>query len=111
MLRPLECRGFDGAPRFLGPDGQGRGSLGFLPGDVPRQLGPQTEARVCAAARLLRRFHDAPTVFAPVGAAGGGEAICHNDRAPSNAVFRNGLPVALIDFDTTAPELRPGDPG
>ena len=35
--------------------------------------------------------------------------ICHNDAAPYNFVFRQGEPVALIDFDMAAPGPRVWD--
>ena len=34
------------------------------------------------------------------------EVICHNDAALYNVVFRNELPVALIDFDMASPGPR-----
>ena len=37
--------------------------------------------------------------------------MCHNDWGPPNAVFRNKLPYAIIDFDTIAPGLRLWDLG
>ncbi len=66
--------------------------------------------QIAAAARLLRAFHDATADFAAVRAAGA-ETICHNDFAPTNAVFRDGMPVALIDFDAARPGLRLWDLG
>jgi len=35
LLRHLEAVGFDGAPRVLGIDGQGREVLSYVPGEVP----------------------------------------------------------------------------
>ena len=109
LLRHLEAEGFDGTPRFLGLDAQNREILSYLPGDVPRDLGHFTDAQLVAAARLLRRFHDATAGFA----AEQFEAaiICHNDWGPPNAVFRDGLPNGLIDFDTLAPGTRLWDLG
>jgi aminoglycoside phosphotransferase (APT) family kinase protein len=34
------------------------------------------------------------------------EVVCHNDPGPNNFVFRDDVPVGLIDFDMAAP----GDP-
>jgi len=34
------------------------------------------------------------------------EVICHGDVAPYNCVFRDGRPVAFIDFDTAHPGVR-----
>ena len=39
-------------------------------------------------------------------ALGVGEAVCHGDVGPHNTVYRAGLPVAFIDWDT----IRPNDP-
>lgn len=39
------------------------------------------------------------------------ETICHNDLAPSNVVFRAGVPVALIDWEAAAPGPRAWDLG
>ncbi len=33
----------------------------------------------------------------------GGMVICHNDVCPENVVFRDGVAVALLDFDFAAP--------
>jgi Ser/Thr protein kinase RdoA (MazF antagonist) len=68
-----------------------------------------------AAARLLRRFHDATIGYAPLPGATWQltypdrkqhEVICHNDFAPYNVLFVDGLPRALIDFDNAGPGPR-----
>ncbi len=110
LLAHLERSGFAGAPRFLGIDEAGREMLSFLPGAVPSDLGPYDDTQLAAAARLLRTFHDATADFARKRAPGA-EVICHNDFAPTNAVFRDSLPVALIDFDAARPGLRLWDLG
>ena len=33
-----------------------------------------------------------------------GEIICHADAAPWNAVYREGAPIAFIDFDSARPD-------
>lgn len=118
LLRHLEEVGFDGAPRFLGVDEHGREILGYLPGGVVHYPLPETfwsSASLTAAARLLRRLHDATMSFvAPTNAVWQmgdpnipvHEVICHNDAGPHNAVFVDGLPVAWIDFDTAGPGPR-----
>ncbi|MCB1489649.1 MAG: phosphotransferase [Bauldia sp.] len=109
LLAHLESRGFGGAPRFLGTDEAGRDMLSFLPGAVPRDLGPHGDGTLAAAAALLRRFHDAAADFD--GLKGRGEVVCHNDWGPANTVFRDGMPSGMIDFDTAAPGSRLWDLG
>ncbi|MGI8551990.1 MAG: phosphotransferase [Dehalococcoidia bacterium] len=125
LLRHLERAGFDGAPRALGYDEQGREILGFIPGEVVGQGdgGPppaylRAESTLVDLARLLHRYHDATAGFVPppdaiwsfqTGAPRAGEVICHNDIGPWNTVFRNGRPHAFIDFDTAAPGSREWD--
>ncbi|MEA2526119.1 MAG: hypothetical protein QOF73_3346 [Thermomicrobiales bacterium] len=118
LLRHLEVRGFDGAPRFLGIDAQGREILSFIPGEVGSYPLPPymwSDATLVEAARLLRRFHDATAGYVPLPGvtwqlvypgAGRHEVICHNDVAPYNMVFAEGRPYALIDFDTAGPGPR-----
>ncbi|MFD2351725.1 phosphotransferase [Nonomuraea ferruginea] len=62
---------------------------------------------------LLRAYHDATTGFTPPGDAAWyfpprqpAEVVCHADIAPYNCVFRDGAPVAFIDFDTAHPGPR-----
>jgi Ser/Thr protein kinase RdoA (MazF antagonist) len=53
-----------------------------------------------AAARVLRALHDAIQVS---DLRGSSEVVCHGDVSPCNAVFRDGLPYAWIDFDAASP--------
>lgn len=71
-----------------------------------------SEAALVDAARLIRRYHDLCRGFQPpadarwqvmVGGPAGGDVICHNDLAPFNTVFRQGTPVAFLDWDLAAP--------
>ncbi|WP_078651196.1 aminoglycoside phosphotransferase family protein [Streptomyces xylophagus] len=103
LLRHLEQRGFTGAPRHLGLDEAGRDTFSYLPGHVPAKFRYWTDAQVAAAGALLRSFHDATRRS---GLTGPHPVVCHHDPGPNNTVFRDGLPVAFIDFDTAAP----GDP-
>jgi hypothetical protein len=121
LLRHLDDAGFDGAPRFLGLDERGREVLSFIDGEVTTHAPPtgmHTGEALVAAARLLRRFHDATVDFAPahqdgwrfqVGAPDAGAVICHNDVGPYNAVYRTGRPIAFIDWDFAAPAPREWD--
>ncbi len=72
-----------------------------------------------ALAGLIRTLHEASAGWAPPGAVWGGtpanperpvtgrtELVSHCDYYPGNVVFRDGLPVALIDFDLAHPTTR-----
>ncbi|MEO7587396.1 MAG: phosphotransferase [Arachnia sp.] len=122
-LEHLEATGFDGAPRFLGTDDQGREVLSFIDGEVAGRPWPTwvaDPARGTSVARLLRRLDDAllelglPEHTAvrswpsgapePVGPTA--SFLGHRDVTPENTVFRGGLAVALIDFDLLRPSSR-----
>jgi hypothetical protein len=121
VLRHLESVGFEETPRFQGLDDQGREILAYIPGDVPIPVFPawsMTDEVLVALGGLMRRFHDATAGFDrtqvdrwsdeltdPVR----GDVICHNDICPENVVFRDGCPVALLDFDFVAPGRRVWD--
>lgn len=116
LLRHLAARGFAGAPRPHGVDSRGREILGFVPGDVPHGTIPpyvRADAGLRAAAALLRDYHDATEGFTPPPDASWyfpprepAEVVLHGDVAPYNCVFRDGAPVAFIDFDTAHPAPR-----
>jgi aminoglycoside phosphotransferase (APT) family kinase protein len=114
LLLHLESVGFDGAPRFLGMDEQGREVLSWIDGDVPLPPYPawaMTDRALADLGGLVRRFHEATATFRGATAdwssewsdPGGGPVICHNDLYPENVVFRAGRVVALIDFAMAAP--------
>jgi serine/threonine protein kinase len=109
LLAHLHDQGFDGAPRYLGVDELGREVFSFLPGEVPPELDAAIpDKSLVAAARLIRRYHDA-AACSPLAAYH--ETVCHNDLSPCNFVFRGGLPVGIIDFDSAAPGARLQDVG
>jgi aminoglycoside phosphotransferase (APT) family kinase protein len=108
LLRHLEEVEFDGAPRVLGIDEQGREVLTFFEGHVPPDLATWSAGQLVRAAELIRRFHDAT---AGTELAAGEEVVCHNDLSPCNAVFVGGMPAAFIDFDEAAPGPRARDLG
>lgn len=109
-LLHLESSGFQHAPRFKGIDDAGREVLSFIPGSVPSDLGAYSDDQLAAAGNLLRRFHDA-TMDMPAIRARGFEVACHNDWAPTNTVFVDDTPTAIIDFDTARPGERLWDLG
>lgn len=124
LLKHLEKQDFGGAPRFLGVDEYGREILTFISGEVPGNDYPNLQPYMWAdealvgLARLLRDFHDA-TAGITLKSAGRWqlsyadeekhEVICHNDAALYNVVFKQGAPVALIDFDMAGPGPRMWD--
>jgi hypothetical protein len=114
LLRHLERVGFDGAPRILGVDAQGREVLSFVPGTTvipPYPAWSMTDAALASVARLLRRYHEAVAGFDARGhqwsetvpAVFDDGLVSHNDPNLDNVVFRDGEAVALIDFDLAGP--------
>jgi predicted ester cyclase len=120
LLQHLQEKNFPYSPTFFGLDGE-REVLEFIPGFVsqyPLSDFVLSNESISKAAKMLRAFHDATRDFQhlpsdhwqvpelirePV------EVICHNDFSPYNTVFRDGLPVAMIDFDVAAPGPRVWD--
>ena len=121
LLAHVRAAGFDGAPKVVGLEPDGRERLVHIPGDVPIPPFPkwsQTDVVLGSTAALLRRFHDATVGFVPPPDAtwstemadpSGGDVICHNDVCPENVVYRDGQAVALLDFDFAAPGSRAYD--
>jgi hypothetical protein len=126
-LQHLESVGFEGSPRYLGRDGQGRDVLTYIEGDVAGDPLPHWAADdqlLASVARLLRRLHRASAGYraddgfaAPPGTVWRRdlvqvdlpdpepepELISHLDVVPGNVVVRGGEAVALIDFDLAGP--------
>ena len=121
-LRYLEAAGFDGAPRVLGIEGD-REVLTFIDGDVANdpswepghghRLPPyaQTEMALRGTAELISRLHRASAGFRPAITSyrfrpyppKPGEIVSHGDLGPWNTVYRDGMPVAFIDWDAAQP--------
>lgn len=118
LLQHLEQVGFDGAPRYLGEDASGRDVLSYVPGRAATLPYPDwalTDEVLDSVAALLRRYHDAVASFdhaphtwpaSPPRRFGVGEVVSHNDPNLDNVVFRDGVAVALIDFDLASPGSR-----
>ena len=116
LLRHLERAGFAGSPRVVGEgyDGQGHEVLTFIEGAFVHPYAWGDEG-IAQAGQLLRDLHDATATFRPppdalwcpwpfrTGADEPGSVISHCDAGPWNIVARDGLPVALIDWDTAGP--------
>jgi Phosphotransferase enzyme family len=113
FLRHLRSVGFEGAPRALGRDEEGRQVLEFIPGDVWLSLPPMDHSELRKVGALIRRFHDAAASFVvPADATWDvvippdrEELICHHDLAPWNLV-RHGDRWVFIDWDNAGPGSR-----
>jgi Ser/Thr protein kinase RdoA (MazF antagonist) len=114
FLRALRHAGFEGASLPVGVDEDGRERLVFIDGEVPVVPYPewsQSDTALASLARLLRGLHDAARGFDARGLSWddsladplGGTIVCHNDVELSNVVFRDGIAVALLDFEFAAP--------
>jgi aminoglycoside phosphotransferase (APT) family kinase protein len=85
-------------------DAQGRTILSFIEGFAPPHNGfVLSEAGVRAGAVLLRTVHDLTegTEFAADA-----EVACHPNLSQPNFIFRDMIPVAIIDWDGTCPGER-----
>ncbi len=67
---------------------------------------------LAALTALLRRYHEAVADFLPSterrwttgqAALKSGEIICHGDPGPWNSIWRDGTPVAFVDYDSAHP--------
>jgi hypothetical protein len=115
LLQHLSLVGFDGSPRPVGSGvaADGREAVTFIPGTFvhPR---PWSDDGVAAVGALLRRLHEAVATFVPPADAvwkpwygrALGDApriIGHCDTGAWNIVARDGVPTALIDWETAGP--------
>ena len=96
------------------PDGHER--LEYVEGEAPAAPYPSwalTDEALTSVAELIARFHRASAAFDPTRAGltwndeiadvRSGPIVCHNDVCLENVGFREGLAVALVDFDFCAP--------
>ena len=129
LLAHVRARGVTWVPepRGIGPAAPGAplaasrassAAVSWLEGEVPAYPMPEwvwAPAVLERAARMLRELHDATDGFDRAGrvwalpAREPAEVVCHNDFAPYNLVFRDGLPVGAIDFEAAAPGPRAWD--
>lgn len=122
-LRHLERAGFRGAPSPIGID-EGWERLSYIAGEVladpewqPGELcnwpvWARAERPLIAAAELVRDLHECAAAFEPSDPVWRehrapmqqGEIVVHGDLGPHNTVYRDGFPVAFIDWDQAHPE-------
>jgi len=116
LLTHLEEKRFQGSPRFLGIDEEGREITTYIDGETVGDTKPWPPWVYAAdtldqVADWLRSFHEAVADFAPPADAvwrfgqawRNGLIVGHNDAAPYNAVWRDGRLVAFIDWELAAP--------
>ncbi|GAA4978004.1 hypothetical protein GCM10023317_00030 [Actinopolymorpha pittospori] len=106
LLGYLESVGYPYAPRYRGVDEAGRDIFTYIPGntsDHPRQRAPDASK---LGARMLRQLHDVTTGHA---LAAGAKCVTHGDAGDNNTLFRNGCPIAFIDWDFAGPGRRIDD--
>lgn len=130
LLGHFDREGLADAPRALGFDDQGREVMTYIEGEVGVGLPEAGSGRVLDPdhwvwrddvlvhlGALIRAYHDAAATFPWAGrewcfeARQPAETVCHNEIVPWNTVFRAGVPVAFIDWDTAAPGPRAWDLG
>jgi hypothetical protein len=102
VLSGLHTVGFDGVPKPVDIDEDGRERLRFIAGDVavpPFPAWAQTDDALASVSALIRRLHDASrrldlsdsTWSEEMADPEGGPVLCHNDVCLENVVFRDGL--------------------
>lgn len=114
FLSHLNDVGFDGAPRTLGFDAQGRHVVEYAEGTVTMPFPHEASHRgLRRVGQLLREFHDAAASFTPPPDAiwnvviepDRSELIIHHDAAPWNLIVGQDRWV-LIDWDNAGPGSR-----
>jgi hypothetical protein len=114
LLHHLQEVGFDGAPRVLGFDDQGREVLTYVDGEDAhhaRRAALHADAALAEVAKLVHRCHEAVADFVPpadaqwqiLEDAPREGIVCHNDLSPVNTIYREDRPFAFIDWDYAAP--------
>ncbi|MGH1550373.1 phosphotransferase family protein [Leifsonia poae] len=103
VLRTLNEAGIPWAPTYLGIDGEGRDVFSYIPGATTDHPSQRDERCYAAFGGILRELHEFSR-GTPLAA--GGECLVHGDPGPFNVIMAEGMPVALIDWDS----VHPGDP-
>ena len=116
LLKHLESKGFNYAPKFLGIDEKNREILSFIEGEAgnyPLKEYMWSTDVLKEIAKMLRLYHDAVSDFPSLNewipmdnTPNNIEVLCHNDFAIYNIIFNHKKPVGIIDFDIVAPGPR-----
>lgn len=114
LLHHMERAGFDGAPRPLGRDDQGREIVSWIEGEpsfgtaLPPMLQP---GAMRALGAFTRRLHEALDGYRPPGDAywqtdNGGEVFVHGDLGVWNILWADREPIAAVDWELAGPGER-----
>lgn len=116
LLKHLDKKGYDHAPKFLGIDENEREILSFIEGEAghyPLKKYMWSDENLQGIAKMLRLYHDAVIDFPfddswrPIDhTPQHRDVLCHNDFAMYNIIFQNGRPMGIIDFDEAGPGPR-----
>lgn len=94
---------FPYAAQYLGMDADGRDVFEYVDGTTTEHPAQRDERSYAAMGSILRELH---ALTAGSDIAGGGAVLVHGDPGPFNVICRDGMPVALIDWDSA----HGGDP-
>lgn len=99
LLKHLENKGFNYAPKFLGMDEKGREILSFIEGEAgnyPLKEYMRSNEGLTDIAKMLRHYHNAVSDFPLLddwkpmeNTPNKLEVICHNDFAIYNIIFNH----------------------
>jgi hypothetical protein len=118
LLAHLQRVGFDGAPRVLGIDEQGREVLTYLDGVPARRPWPAALRRdegLAQVGQMLRSYHRAVEKYRPAGEScwrsgiadiKTDEVVSHGDLGPWNSVWKDDRLVGFIDWEFAEPRRR-----
>lgn len=115
LLKHLEHEGFDGCPRVVGSGyhTDGREMLAYIEGEFVHPS-PWNDEAAYAVGQLLKKLHDATRHFSPPENAmwrhshfrslrSDHMVFGHGDFTPWNLVSKDGIPFAVIDWETAGP--------
>jgi hypothetical protein len=114
----LRGAGIETVPEPLGLDEDGRAAHRWIDGTAgtfPVQPWAATDTALAGLAGLIRTIHDASTGFHATpntwdellaDPTGSTEVVCQNDLSLPNTIFRQGQPIAIIDWEFAAPGSR-----
>ncbi|CAG7644386.1 aminoglycoside phosphotransferase family protein [Paenibacillus allorhizosphaerae] len=115
LLKSLKRDGFSHLPDVVGSgmNEDGREMLSYVEGEFVHP-GPWSDEALMEVGRMLRRLHDTAASYVPADGAvwqpwflrelgGTSRIVSHGDIAPWNMVTRDGMPVALIDWEFAGP--------